>query len=400
MNNQGANVPPAAPGAPPAAPGAAAPGAAAPAAPGAGAVPVMDAAQLAAMLQNIHILAQTAGVMVQGAARAGTTRPKLNLFKRGSSHLWRAWRRRFYMVANENGWNDAQQRVNLAAAMDEEANQAVQDIDYNAPGMTIELLLNAYENRFMPQAAGAVARAEFKTARQLPGETVVDWHTRAREAFLRAHPQANAELDQNLIDCYVEGLSDPTIRDYTMDQQPATYAAALHAAEIKYANVVRGSQIRAAAQEGTGGAGGGVNAFRRDFDRRDNNRRDDRRDDRRDNQRDNRDNPAPRRNDNGRQPKRILGQCWICGDPSHVRNNCPALEKAKAFMEERDRRMQRGNNNDQRNGGRAPDRGDRRDGRGQQGQGRGRQDRRVNALEGDYFDGEYEYEDAHLPAEN
>jgi len=345
----------------------------------------MNAQQVQDMLQAIQQLAQ------RGAAG---NLPKITPFKQPDPAAWRVWRRRFTIIAAQAGWANARQKSEIAAAMEDDASRAVQDIDHTVAALTPAQLLDAYEARFIPQAAGAMARGEFRNARQLPSETVVQWHTRAREVFLRAHPGQNAEDSLTLIDTYVEGLADPLVRDYVMDHTPNTFAAALQHAETKYANVTRAAALNAGHRPGDG-AGGGVNAFNRDS-HRDQRKRDDRRNDGRDDRRGQpggRDGRGGRDDGRGGRDNRRANdsrdfECWLCGRMGHRRHECDVIHRAKEWLEKEAREGRRAQDGQGRRGG------------GRQGGGRNQdrrnqpapRNKRVGALDGEeQEDGEQDY---------
>ena len=46
--------------------------------------------------------------------------------------------------------------------------------------------------RFIPEAAGSYARADFKNSKQEPNESVLQWHSRLRDVFLTVKSSANS----------------------------------------------------------------------------------------------------------------------------------------------------------------------------------------------------------------
>ena len=49
-------------------------------------------------------------------------------------------------------------------------------------------MLVALRDCFVPRAAGATARADFRVAKQKTGEDIIAWHTRCRSLFHHAYP--------------------------------------------------------------------------------------------------------------------------------------------------------------------------------------------------------------------
>lgn len=188
-----------------------------------------------AVVLNQDQLDQLIAAAAGGAAAPDGGRKRLTVFASGEPTEWRTWRRNFETISIINGWNDIRQRREAAAAMEGAAALAIQDIDHeNEPN--IDHQLNEYENRFIPQAAGRLARAEFYESSQKATETIIQWHTRLRELFSRAYPARNVANDEQIIDQFVNNLLDSNIQSHVLDAAPNTYAAALDAAQSKMAN--------------------------------------------------------------------------------------------------------------------------------------------------------------------
>ncbi len=173
--------------------------------------------------------------LVLAAARPRPIGKKLTLFSSGDGVEWRTWRKQYNHAVAINGWDNARQLHEIAGSMDGSAALSVDDIDPAVNNMTPAQLLDAYELRFLPEAAGQLARTEFKGARQNVGETILQWHSRVRGLFTRAYPQGNVHDDRHLIETFYEGLVDAPVRRYVFDAHPATFAAALTVAQNKSA---------------------------------------------------------------------------------------------------------------------------------------------------------------------
>ena len=103
--------------------------------------------------------------------------------------------------------------------------------------VAINVFLDNLESRFLTPAASDMARVDFKTACQKPQETVLIWHARLREHFIRAYPAVNnVEQDRSLIDQFVMGITDPEVQQYVWDRREATYGAALDSATNRTAS--------------------------------------------------------------------------------------------------------------------------------------------------------------------
>ena len=278
---------------------------------------------------------------------------KLNALESTDGAEWRTWLHHFRTVALINGWNNMRQKREMQASMVGDASRLVADIAIiddpaqGPPGQTIEQLADLYEERFLPAAAGEVARIEFHAAAQLPSETVTQWHGRLRQIFIRAYPNdaANVEASQLLRQTFALGLTDTETSRYVLDRVPPNYAAALNLAQQKQATEAALAHRRK----------GGVNQIGQ---------------------------PArypPFANQN---PGR---KCWFCNQAGHLKQQCEGYKKS----------LQNGGGR----GGRGRGRG--RGGRGRSG---GRNGRRVNQItkeEGPEKEEEELWEtDEEQPAEN
>lgn len=176
------------------------------------------------------------------AVRGGGGGKKLRTFtgSAGAAGLgaeWVTWRSHFDTVRELNNWDDLVSRRQLKAAMDGEAARTVSDIDIEAAGRTINLVLTDYAARFLTPAGGQLARTEFHGARQEPHETERQFHSRVREMFIRAYPAqaANLNASELLIQTFALGLADTEVARYVMDRTPAQYTEALELATAKRA---------------------------------------------------------------------------------------------------------------------------------------------------------------------
>ena len=252
----------------------------------------MNAQQLADLIAGVQLAAGGAG------AGGGRGNRRLTVFNSADGSEWRVWRRNFLTIATINGWDDQRGRREISAAMEGAAARAVAELgpdDY----ATQAAMLDAYELRFLPEAAGQLARAEFKNASQTNQESLLQWHTRLREIFSRAFPARVVAADQHLIETFMDGMVDVNIQRHVMDLHPATFIAALHNAQSKQAteacltrNKARGGLHNIGTTSGNNPSVGAIG----------------------------RGNPATK------------GNCWFCQSPSHVRADCEAFKKQKEYF--------------------------------------------------------------------
>jgi hypothetical protein len=120
--------------------------------------------------------------------------------------------------------------------MESTAAEFTSDIPSFVQGRLIDAMLNLYETRFLPAAAGQLAAAQFQTAAQMDGEMIAIWHARLRTIFERAFPGENIQNSRLLINKFVLKLSDADIRQWTHRANPDTYNAAMTAASNEAAS--------------------------------------------------------------------------------------------------------------------------------------------------------------------
>ena len=106
--------------------------------------------------------------------------------------------------------------------MESTAAEFTSDIPSFVQGRLIDAMLNLYEARFLPAAAGQLAAAQFQTAAQMDGEMIAVWHARLRTIFERAFPGENIQNSRLLINKFVLKLSDADIRQWTHRANPDT----------------------------------------------------------------------------------------------------------------------------------------------------------------------------------
>ena len=249
----------------------------------------MDAAALAAL-----------GNAIGNAIRAGNQGQgkKAPTFETGKATDWKNWRNRFETIRQIAGWNDLRSRRELHAAMSGTAASLVHDIEIEdtvppAPARTFAQVLAAYEERFVPVAATVQAENDFDTAQQLADETLLEWHVRLRELYLRANPGAEIDLGPGgkaLRRKFVSGIDNSEIRVYVRQHRPDTFQECLTIAQRQHA---------AMKEEQT---------------------------DKKDRRRTHKDaqivalqKAAPSN----------PGTCYFCGKSGHFANQCPLLEKAR-----------------------------------------------------------------------
>lgn len=178
-----------------------------------------------------NFIAMNPAQLQQLAAMMRGPSTKLRRMTNATPEAWLEYRRHFQKIAELQNWDDHRCRQELAAGVQEKAGNAVADIDVNAAGIDINDVLTLYQNRFLPAAAGATARTNYQTARQLPTESVREWHTRVRELFFLAYPDAIINNAPHAMDIFINGLYVSQVHFCVASQHIANFTDALPVAE-------------------------------------------------------------------------------------------------------------------------------------------------------------------------
>lgn len=259
------------------------------------------------MAHNVNVqmdadaLGQALGNALAGALPGAGAGKKVPTLESVDPDEWLEWKRRFRMVAQIADWNDLRKRRELYAAMKGPAAKAVNDIAVEDPpggppaggvALTYAAVEASYEARFLTAAASDQARADFQVAAQQPEETMLAWHGRCRELFLRAFPTANANggaTGQMLKDRFVMGVEVRAVREFLWDQRPNTYVDCLTVAQTKEATLRLMEEGKKKPSMNAVGTSSGKTTF----------------------------------SDN---------RCFFCSQEGHQQRNCPQLDKARQLL--------------------------------------------------------------------
>ena len=178
------------------------------------------------------------------AAAAAAPRPRevtVAPLTEATPEAWKAWRTKFEATALLNNWDAARQRMIIFVSMQGKAGEAVAHLPHGVPQApagggpappcpAAVDYLDELEARFVPPAAGKVARRMYRAAKQMEKETVGAFHSRLRALAVRAHPTWTAhdiETNLDLIGNFAEGLRNDAVVEHVLRCDPQTYAAAL-----------------------------------------------------------------------------------------------------------------------------------------------------------------------------
>ena len=216
---------------------------------------------------------------------------------------WKTWRQRFQTIVTIAGWNDLRARRELFAAMTGSAAKIVADIAIEDPAggvpagavaRTLDLVLTDYEARFVTTEASDQAEADFELAQQMTDESLLEWHARLRDLYLRAFPGADLDVGpggRTLRKRFTAGLDSKDVRIHVYDQRPDNYNDCLNHAMRKQATLLleKGNEKKGKSSAHVAAIG---------------------------------------------KPRSTIGpnECYFCHGQGHFLSDCPKLATAKAVL--------------------------------------------------------------------
>jgi hypothetical protein len=195
---------------------------------------------VAALLNCVQRLTALQEAIVPPGQAPRNTGVKLLPFSSADPVEWRQWRSTFTNVAANNRWDAATARTHADAMINGVAKSIIENIPLNnvvVGGVAVapvEQLLLLFDAKFITPAAAANSRQMLFSAHQLDEESILLWHSRLYGLYKRAYPHvALADIDINidLIEKFLKGLSDKGIGHQASTYNPDTYAAALDDAQ-------------------------------------------------------------------------------------------------------------------------------------------------------------------------
>jgi len=263
----------------------------------------------------------------QGGAAAQQQQPRTIMrpdeFKGRPEDDWMTFRRHFERIVLLNEWNLHRAGLALQVVMKEDAARATTDIDISNC-TSIGECLDLFEARFLPPSASQMARVRFDQAHQTAQEKELAFHARARALYARAYPTSND--DTPLIRKFTLGLRDPRIKEQVLRKNPATYAAALEAAQAEQSIVEVSAHLTLGVETAPTTPTTPTQATPAAA-------------------------AAPERMEigaiGGGDSRQI--ECWLCKEKGHRRTDCPLYQRA---IDQYRSEMQRRNNRNYSRGGR------------------------------------------------
>ena len=224
-------------------------------------------------------------------------RRKLPVIQLMKPQDWRTWRDHFESFSRQ--WDAARKADELKTAFTGDAHAMLEDIlrgiNTGAVDDAVILVhLNTLQERFLPQAAGPLARSTFTEAKQMASEDKQQWHGRCRQLF--GHAYLNEVIDNNImaIERFVDGLANPHTQTHVAERVLQTYHQALQFAQTGAAVALKYHGKK------RGGNGNKVHML-----------------------------SAIGRNRTGRSGEK---ECWHCKQPGHVQDECEEFMKQKDYI--------------------------------------------------------------------
>ena len=161
------------------------------------------------------------------------------------------FRRQAQIAFSHNRWTDQAGKRHVANKFGGRAAVRTQhvriggdpaDPDPQPDAKTFKSFMDEIQLCFIHPEESALAKSEFKGARQNVGESGMEWNHRCRVLYKRGYPTIDWNTSQDLMDQFIFGLVDERMSVYIADQQPKTYEQCLTLMQGKQG---RTAQIRA-----------------------------------------------------------------------------------------------------------------------------------------------------------
>lgn len=240
---------------------------------------------------------------------AGGARVKAPRLESTEPEAFLIWKQNFRDAAALNEWGINRSKVVARASLGGDAALMCHSIalgDDAGPNLvTLDGLLDSYENRILTPAAGAMSESLFESASQLAGEPVSKFHGRLRSLYIRAYPDRANDYEQrrDLIKKFLNGLHHPQVRLHAKAQVPNTYTAAANASEQYEAVLLseKPSSSRGGAINSISINGNSIGDLEKHLD--------------------------------SMSSMSAANHCIFCSRSNHVVSNCFSLQKVRALLE-------------------------------------------------------------------
>jgi len=178
---------------------------------------------------------------------------KLDSYDHLDPENWRNFRARCNVAKCRNNWGDQAAKEMVFGAITGKAASRVSHIRIGgdpvlvplpADAKTFEAFMTEMQSCFHHATESALARSVFQASRQKAGESVQEWHSRARILYKEAWPLLDWDTSEELIQRFNHGLIDEVLANYLADQNPQTYSNCLTLVHAKQGRLAQVKQAR------------------------------------------------------------------------------------------------------------------------------------------------------------
>ena len=164
--------------------------------------------------------------------------PPTNLtFALKDDETWNQFKNKFLMYCDLQQYPDDIAKRVLYLCMKGNALVSVEGLNHRG-GESLAVLMDQYEEKFVPPSASGLAQVRYEQARQGKYEDITQWHARLQTIWLRAYPSQVRNGDEvQLIRHFMLNCNRQSVRDNIQRSAPKTYAAALISAQMEQAVV-------------------------------------------------------------------------------------------------------------------------------------------------------------------
>ncbi|MGH0151371.1 UNVERIFIED_CONTAM: hypothetical protein FKN15_020120 [Acipenser sinensis] len=145
---------------------------------------------------------------------------------------WEAYRAKFQIVAQANGWNQRERAVRLAAALEGEALRALLDLN-EAELADSQAVLTALDRRFGSTEPAVNLRQRLASRSRQPGEKLGVFAAEVRYLARKGYPTFTAEAQEDLAtEAFLRGLTPESLRQHVRLSAPTSLELALKQAKV------------------------------------------------------------------------------------------------------------------------------------------------------------------------
>ncbi|MGH0138647.1 UNVERIFIED_CONTAM: hypothetical protein FKN15_003064 [Acipenser sinensis] len=256
-------------------------------------------------------VAQKETVQAQTDKAQGQKELKIGGFDGKAS--WEAYRTKFELVAEINGWDTKRKADRLIAALEGEALHTLLEVS-KPERRSYEAVVQALDCRFDGTENPLTLRQQLKDRFRRPGEPLGQFAADVRYLARQAYPEFPTAIQEELAtDAFLHGLTPGAVRNQVRLDTPQTLDAAL--ARAKLAEVVLGEQspLPSAAKHPPRASTRRIQSTpMRSMEL---------------------EPPPDARNDPSLPGKPETRICWRCGQRGHLRHNCGTLSPTSPSLQ-------------------------------------------------------------------